>query len=495
MIKEKTVGVNYLYAIQGIGIFGGVQILLILAGLIKNKVLAVLLGPEGIGTIGIYTNTLNFLITATAFGIGFSAIRNIASANEAGDQFHVGETVTITRRWIWFTGLLGIIVTFSFAPILSRIAFGDKEHVLEFSALSVTLLLTAVSSGQSALLRGMRKLRQSASSSLYGAIAGLLFSLPVLYFFRAGGIVPSIIITSVVSLFFTWIYTRQIPVVKTSLTTSQILSKGLPMAKLGTTMTLGSLASYFCIYLIILYIRNKGGLSQVGFFQTGWSLVVVYTNTILASISTDYYPRLSSVNTDNKKIREIANHQGEILLLLLGPMIIIMTILIPQLIILLYSREFLSINTYVSYLLFGTLFHASTIVIGYIFMAKGDSSKHLVNEVGIKSMILPLTVAGYLIKGIEGAGLAFVITNLFSLLLIYFRAWKFYDFRYENRFLRIFAFQVLACLAVLLYSGLDNIVLKYGMSAITGLGTIYFSFVELNRRVDLISTVKSKLFK
>jgi O-antigen/teichoic acid export membrane protein len=172
-----------------------------------------------------------------------------------------------------------------------------------------------------------------------------------------------------------------------------------------------------------------------------------------------------------------------------------MTILIPQLIILLYSREFLSINTYVSYLLFGTLFHASTIVIGYIFMAKGDSSKHLVNEVGIKSMILPLTVAGYLIKGIEGAGLAFVITNLFSLLLIYFRAWKFYDFRYENRFLRIFAFQVLACLAVLLYSGLDNIVLKYGMSAITGLGTIYFSFVELNRRVDLISTVKSKLFK
>jgi|WetSurMetagenome_2_1015567.scaffolds.fasta_scaffold00011_7 O-antigen/teichoic acid export membrane protein len=495
MEKGNVAGINYKDTLQGIGIFGGVQVFLILAGLVKNKVLAVLLGPEGVGIIGIYTNTLSFLTTATAFGIGFSAIRNIAAAHEAGDQHQVGETITIARRWIWYTGFLGLAVTASLAPALSRVAFGDNTHVLEFAALSVTLLLAAVSSGQSALLRGMRKLRQIAYSSLYGAVAGLLLSLPVLYFYRAGGIVPSIIITALTSLFFTWIFARQIPVVKSSLTNRQVLNRGLPMAKLGSTMTLGTLANYFCTYLIILFISNKGGLSEVGFFQTGWSLVVVYTNTALASISADYFPRLSAVNSDNSKIREIANQQGEILLLLLGPMVILMTILIPQLIVLLYSREFLSIDTYVSYLLFGTLLHASTIVIGYIFMAKGDSSRHLVNELGIKSMILPLTVAGYLVKGIEGAGMAFVITNLFSLVLIYFRARKFYNFRYESRFLRVFAFQVLACLGVLLFSGLDNIVLKYSLSALIGLGTIYYSFTELNRRINLVAIVRSRLFK
>jgi O-antigen/teichoic acid export membrane protein len=487
--------VIYKEAIKGIGIFGGVQIFLILVGLIKNKVLAVLLGPEGVGIISVYTNTLSFLTTATALGIGFSAIRNIAEAQGSGNQVEIDKNISVTRKWIWFTGLLGLLVTLVLSPYLSQVAFGDRNHIFAFALLSVTLLLTSISSGQSALLRGLRKLKQIATSSLYGALAGLVLSLPLYFYYREKGIVPSIIITSFTTLFFTWIYARKVPVGKVSLTVKDTYRLGYGMAKLGTMMTLSNVVNYFCIYLITIYISNKGGLSQVGFYQSGWSLVVVYTNTILASISADYYPRLAAVNSDNHKVREIANHQAELLLLLLGPMIILMIIFIPQLIVLLYSREFLGIVIYVSLLLCGTLLHAATITVGYIFMAKGDSTRHLFNEVGIKTIILPLTIVGFYLNGLIGAGIAYIAANAISLLLIYLRANKYYEFSYNKKFIQIFFTQILGCLMILSASFILNGLYKYLLIGGIGSFIVFYSFFELNKLIALVPLVKSMLRK
>jgi len=492
---NKTAEQSSIYKdiMKAVSLFGGVQIFIILIGIIKNKVLAVLLGPEGIGIIGVYTNTLSFLTTATAFGIGFSAIRDIAQANNTNNTTEIAKTILVTRRWIWFTGLFGLFVTLAFSPWLSIISFGNRNFTLSFALLSVTLLLAAISSGQSALLRGLRMLKPIAYSSLYGAISGLILSLPLYYFFLEKGIVPSLIITSITTLLFSWIYSKRVKLERVTMTMKESFRKGMDMARLGTMMTLSNLVSFFSTYLIILFISNIGGLKQTGLYQSAWSLVVVYSNTVLASIAADYYPKLSTINKDNLGMRQIANQQTETLLLLIGPMALLMIVFIPWIIVVLFSKEFLEMVQLASLLLVGLIFHAVTLTIGYIFMAKGDAKNHLINEVGIKTSILPLTIIGYYFMGLIGIGLAYLLSNLISFLAIYFRAKRLYDYKLFNPVKFILGIELAGCIAVTAISYLDFSALKYSLYAFATLLIFSFSVFEFNKRINILVAVKSKL--
>ena len=49
-------------------LFGFVQVFNILIKVITNKIVAVLLGAEGMGIVGIYNNTLEFIKSGTSLG-------------------------------------------------------------------------------------------------------------------------------------------------------------------------------------------------------------------------------------------------------------------------------------------------------------------------------------------------------------------------------------------------------------------------------------------
>ena len=65
--------------LKSTGILGFAQIFIILIGIIRVKVLAVLLGATGVGIAGLFQTTIDLLKSATGFGLGFSAVRDIAA--------------------------------------------------------------------------------------------------------------------------------------------------------------------------------------------------------------------------------------------------------------------------------------------------------------------------------------------------------------------------------------------------------------------------------
>lgn len=56
-------------------------------------------------------------------------MRDLSKAFKSGDESRFAELVSVVRRWIWFTGLLGAVVMLTFAPLLSRYTFGDDTHI------------------------------------------------------------------------------------------------------------------------------------------------------------------------------------------------------------------------------------------------------------------------------------------------------------------------------------------------------------------------------
>ena len=63
-------------------IFGGAQVIIVLSGLAKSKIIALLIGPAGVGISTLYNNILTMLSGIIGLGIGLSAIREIAKEED-----------------------------------------------------------------------------------------------------------------------------------------------------------------------------------------------------------------------------------------------------------------------------------------------------------------------------------------------------------------------------------------------------------------------------
>ena len=58
---EKERGDSYGHILKYTSIFGGVQGLNIFIGLVRNKIVASLLGPNGMGLVALFNSTVNFV--------------------------------------------------------------------------------------------------------------------------------------------------------------------------------------------------------------------------------------------------------------------------------------------------------------------------------------------------------------------------------------------------------------------------------------------------
>ena len=132
---------SYRQIVKATSLFGGVQFFQILISVVRSKFVAILLGPSGMGIVGLLTSTTGLITGLTNFGLGTSAIKNISEATATNDNARISSVITVMRRLVWLTGLLGAIVTLVFSPWLSEFTFGNRDYTLAFIWISVTLLL------------------------------------------------------------------------------------------------------------------------------------------------------------------------------------------------------------------------------------------------------------------------------------------------------------------------------------------------------------------
>ena len=170
---------SYRSIFKATSLFGGVQVYQILIQIIKSKFIAILLGPAGIGIIGLYQSGLQFVQQLTNMGLAQSAVRDVSEANGTGDKQRIAHTITVVRRLVWITGLLGLIAVAVLSPLLSKSSFGNYDYTIPFIILSFTLLLDQLSAGQKVVLQGMRRLKELAKCSAFGATFGLITSVPL----------------------------------------------------------------------------------------------------------------------------------------------------------------------------------------------------------------------------------------------------------------------------------------------------------------------------
>ena len=155
-MKAESKEQNYNHILKYTGIFGGVQGLNILIGLVRNKIVASLLGPGGMGLVALFNSTVNFVSQATNLGISFSAVRHVSELFDTGDEERITRFVKVVRAWSLLTALLGMLVCIVAGPLLSNYTFSWGDHTLHFVMLAPAVGLMALCGGETAILKGAR---------------------------------------------------------------------------------------------------------------------------------------------------------------------------------------------------------------------------------------------------------------------------------------------------------------------------------------------------
>jgi len=441
------------------------------------------LGPEGMGISGLLTSTTGFISGITGFGLGTSAVKNVSAANATGNKTRISVVVTVFRRLVWITGLLGMIVTIVLSPWLSKITFGNKDYTFAFILISVTLLLNQISAGQGVLLRGTHRLKELAKSGMAGSLLGLLITIPLYYFLRLKGIVPGIIISSVIALVLTWYYASKVEIDRIHVSKARTIAEGKDMIKMGFLISLSGLISYGVSYLIRIYISNTGGVEQVGLYNAGFAIIGTYVGMVFTAMSTDYYPRLSAVAHDNNKCRELINQQAEVAMLILGPVLAIFMVFINWIIILLYSTKFVAINEMIHWAALGMYFKASSWSIAFILLAKGASNLFFWNELAGNLYVLLFNIAGYKLAGLEGLGISFMAAYIVYLLQVFLVASAKYSFSFSKEFYRVAGIQIFIGLLCFVIIRLFDSKWIYIPGFILIIISMHYSIKELGKRI------------
>ncbi|WP_347922398.1 oligosaccharide flippase family protein [Pontimicrobium sp. SW4] len=485
---------SYRDILKTTSLFSGVQVLNVLISIVKSKLAAILIGPAGIGILGLLNSTLNVIVGLSKLGLDVSAVKEISALNEKNKSRAI-KIIDVLRRLCWITGLLGAVITFVFSSWLSKLTFGDSSHTTSFMLLSFAVLFNQLTVGNLAILQGLRKLKRLAKASLWGSFFSLIVIIPLYYYYGIEGIVPAIILISVFTYFFSWLYAKKEFVNQSKLSLKETLSEGKSMIKLGFVLSLGSLATILTIFAIQIFITNKGGVDEVGFYNAAFIVINAYVGVIFTAMSKDYFPRLSSVVNEQVEMLKVVNQQAYIAVLLLTPIIVIFLAFIPTIISILFTKEFIPIIGILTFGILATLFKAVSWSMGFILVAKGDSKLYIKTEVGFNVLLLLISAFGYIYGGLTGVGMSYLVYYIIYLIGIKIITNSKYKFKFENEFYQVFLICMVLCLGAFYATYFDSLYLKYGILFVFIVASIIFSINRLDKKTDLIKELKQRITK
>lgn len=473
---------SYRQIVKSTSIFGALQVLNILISLIKSKFIAMWIGPAGVGMIGLFNGAISLVSGFTNVGIETSGVKSITASEDEIDS--LSKEFSILRRLAWITGVLGTLVVIILSPFLSRISFGSEKYTIAFIFISLTLLFKQLSSSNFVLLQGLRKIQLLAKVNLYGNLLGLLISLPLYFFFKIDGIVPSIFFSSLAAMFVAFYYGQKVKVGTVKLTNKEVVTEGKHLIILGFSLSFIGLLTTLSSYLIQVFITNYKGISEVGFYSAAITILNSYVGIIFTAMATDYYPRLTKICLDNVQVKKMVNEQSVVAILLLTPIVVFFLVFAPNVIRLLYSKDFLPIVPLVCWGILGMLLKAVSWSMGYILIAKGDSELFIKTSIGFNSIFLLTNVLGYYYHGLEGLGMSFLGNYLIHFLGLTIITKEKYSFSFTTEFYKLFVFCFSICAITFLSLNIENVFIKYILLSVFLLFSIWFSFNELNQRLD-----------
>ena len=123
-MKDKSETTSHVEALKSTSIIGGSTAIVILIRMVRTKVLAILLGPAGIGLEAMYDSIISLARIGVDLGISSSGRSPDRVRSRLRGQTTIATTVFTLRRVCLILGIVGAAVLFLLREQVSKLTFG-----------------------------------------------------------------------------------------------------------------------------------------------------------------------------------------------------------------------------------------------------------------------------------------------------------------------------------------------------------------------------------
>lgn len=415
---------SYRQIFKSTSIIGGSSLVNLILGMVRTKFVALFIGSAGIGLTGTYNNLIGLTSTLANIGLGSSGVKHIAAAGgKDGVPEEQSSAIAVFYALNRITAVIGLLILLFLCYPISLYTFGNASYAMPIAFLGVVVFFNLLSLGQRVVLQGTRRIGAMAQVSLYGGILSVLIAIPMYYFLGQRGIVPVLILSSVVYLFLSWLFIRRSEIAIRLAGWQEIKLNAKPFLILGGAFVLQGLCGPVMAYVNNIILLRYLGLEKCGLYYSAMNLSGALVNFVLAAMATDYYPRLVEFSNDHTKMQDTVNEQSEMALLLSLPGVLFMIVFAPLIMRVFYTSAFVDAVFPLQLLTLGIMGRVISWPIGFVLLARSDKVWMITTEVISTAIQIVFLWIGITYWQLTGAALAFGCGYAVYIFLIFGCVW------------------------------------------------------------------------
>ena len=475
-------------------VIGAASIVNMVTSIARVKVLALMLGPAGIGLLGMYNTIMSTAGAVAGMGFRYSAVREIASQISAGNDQALADLRAALRYVMFLLGLIGAVSVYAFAGYLSDWSFGDLSHTASIAILSIGVGVTVLSGAQTGLLSGYRDIAALAYVTVIGAVSGALLAIVLIWWLGESGIALVVTCTAAVPFLVAIYFTFRQPRPRRGPTLSGTLVQSWRLSRLGiVAMSTSFMVNVGVLAVRSLVIRELGEVAN-GFFQAAYGLSVMAVGILLTSMDADFTPRVSEKIAEPDEVERLVNEQAEVFFFVAGPLFLGLLAFAPLIINLLYSSDFVPATPLLRWFVIGLLVKVAAFPLTVYLFALAARRWIVACEASWNALYVLIVWAGIEDLGLAAVGIGFVVSQIWYLVMELFAIRVTGGFHWSRTNVSLAAIYAALCTGVFVVSEY-SVVAGYALGAVLTLASGAYGIRALGDRVGVSNFPKKAIEK
>lgn len=455
------------------GLIGFVQIIQMLFSMVRNKALALIVGPSGIGIWGLYNVFVEMVTTVTSLGIDQSAVREISKNN---DQESIGKTIWVFKKTMIFLSLFGTLIVIIFSKEISLSLFNTPKYHLGVIIVSFYIFFKAIFRSNYSILNGLREIKGLAKSQIIGSFIGAVASIIFVYIYKDSGI-PLFILISIITLAISsqfYVKKLQLKTIRPNL--YEFKNEFINLFTVGIGFSISTGVFFLMAYLSRIYLVNEYDMDTVGIYQASWTISNLYIGTILSAMGVDFMPRIMKVVKDKVLSNKLISEQIEFGLLFSSIGVILILIYAPIILNILYSSNFVIGEVIIRWQVLGVALRIFGFVFGFVIMAHRKIFYYVLFQIIIYTSDYFLLILFSKLFGFNYLGVNYFLSYLIYIILTGFFINKITGFKLSKLSYKLLSIEWISIIIILTLSYfLKNKILFYSIGSIFLIG--YFIYL------------------
>lgn len=386
--------------------------------LISNKIVAVYLGTNGMFLLGQLKDFINISSTVGNLGTTNGIIKYTAEYKDEPKKLN--PFLDSGLKIHLYSAIVVCVMTLTFRNQISNYFFNDLKFSNSLVLLAFSFVTLSLQSFFMAIFNGLKQIVTYVKINITSTVISTLIMILLVIKLNVIGAFYAMALNQILVLLITFIWIKKLPFIKSNSITPAINKVHL---KNLTKFSLMAIFAPLCLISATLfarfYLNHNLGSNYAGSWEGMWRLSAIYVMFITTTFQFYLLPTFSRIADTllKKEIFKVWTYSIPAIIIATASVYILKDFIIR----IIFSDEFLLINSIILFHLLGDIFKINTWVLGNVLISKAKTTVYIAFQIAWAiefSILVILFVKNY---GFVGVSYAY-----FGACVIHFLTMNFY---------------------------------------------------------------------